>query len=103
MKNMNDVLRQAQLMQNKMAKAQNELATKTVESSAGGGMVKVVMTCKQELKSISIDPKVMEAQDVEMLEDLILTAVNEAARIGKEITEREMSSISGGIHLPGMF
>ncbi len=103
MKNMNDVLRQAQLMQNKMAKAQNELATKTVESSAGGGMVKVVMTCKQELKSISIDPKVMEAQDVEMLEDLILTAVNEAARIGKEITEREMSAISGGIHLPGMF
>ncbi len=103
MKNMNDIVRQAQLMQNKMSKLQKELATKTVEASAGGGMVKVEMTCKQELKKITIDPKVLESQDAEMLEDLILTAVNEAVRIGTEITEREMGVISGGIHLPGMF
>ncbi len=103
MKNMNDIVRQAQLMQNKMAKVQKELAEKTVEASAGGGMVKVEMTCKQELKKITIDPKVLETPDAEMLEDLILTAVNEAVRIGNEITEREMSHISGGIHLPGMF
>ncbi len=103
MKNMNDIVRQAQVMQNKMAKVQKELATKVVEASAGGGMVKVEMTCKQEVKKITIDPKVLENPDVEMLEDLILTAVNEAVRIGNEINEREMNSISGGIHLPGMF
>ncbi len=103
MKNMNDVLRQAQVMQNKMTKVQKELAEKEVEASAGGGSVKVVMTCKHDLKKITIDPQVMENPDVEMLEDLILTAVNEAIRIGKEITEREMNAISGGIHLPGMF
>ncbi len=103
MKNMNDLVRQAQVMQNKMAKVQNELATKTVDATAGGGMVKVIMTCKHVLKEIKIDPKVLENPDLEMLEDLILTAVNEATRIGTEITEREMANISGGIHLPGMF
>lgn len=100
---MNDIVRQAQVMQNKMAKVQSELATKTVDASAGGGVVKVTMTCKHELKKITIDPKALENPDAEMLEDLILTAMNEAVRIGKEITEREMSTISGGIHLPGMF
>ncbi len=100
---MNDIVRQAQVMQNKMAKIQKELEAKVVETSAGGGMVKVEMTCKQELKKITIDPKVLENPDVEMLEDLILTAVNEAVRVGNEINDREMKAISGGIHLPGMF
>lgn len=103
MKNMNDLLRQAQVMQNKIARLQQEMAEKDVEASAGGGMVKVVMSCRQEMKSITIDKAVMESGDTEMLQDLIITAVNEAVRIGRANLDREMANISGGIHLPGMF
>lgn len=103
MKNMNDLLRQAQIMQNKIAKLQQEMAEKDVEASAGGGMVKVVMNGRQEMKSITIDKSVMESGDAEMLQDLIITAVNEAVRIGRANLDREMANISGGIHLPGMF
>ena len=103
MRNMNDLLRQAQVMQNKIARLQQEMADKDVEASAGGGMVKVVMNGKQEMKSITIDKAVVESGDVEMLQDLVLTAVNEAVRIGRANLEREMANISGGIHLPGMF
>ena len=103
MKNMNDLLRQAQVMQNKLARLQQEMAEKDVEASAGGGMVKVVMSGKQEMKSITIDKSVLESGDVEMLQDLILIAVNEAVRIGKENLDREMANISGGLHIPGMF
>ena len=103
MKNMNDLLRQAQVMQNKIAKLQQEMAEKDVEASAGGGMVKVVMNGRQEMKSITIDKSVMESGDTEMLQDLVITAVNEAVRIGRANLEREMANISGGIHLPGMF
>ena len=98
MKNMNDLLRQAQVMQNKIARLQQEMADKDVEASAGGGMVKVVMNGKQEMKSITIDKAVVESGDVEMLQDLVLTAVNEAVRIGRANLEREMANISGGIH-----
>lgn len=103
MKNMNDLLRQAQVMQNKIAKLQQEMAEKEVEASAGGGMVKVVMNGRQEMKSITIDKSVLESGDAEMLQDLIITAVNEAVRIGRANLDREMANISGGIHLPGMF
>ena len=103
MKNMNDLLRQAQVMQNKIARLQQEMAEKDVEASAGGGMVKVVMNSRQELKSIVIDKAVMESGDNEMLQDLVMTAVNEAVRIGRANLEREMANISGGIRLPGMF
>ena len=103
MKNMNDLLRQAQVMQNKIAKLQQEMAEKDVEASAGGGMVKVVMNGRQEMKSITIDKAILESGDVEMLQDLVITAVNEAVRIGRANLEREMANISGGIHLPGMF
>lgn len=103
MKNMNDLLRQAQVMQNKIAKLQQEMAEKEVEASAGGGMVKVVMNGRQEMKFITIDKSVMESGDTEMLQDLIITAVNEAVRIGRANLDREMANISGGIHLPGMF
>lgn len=103
MKNMNDLLRQAQIMQNKIAKLQQEMAEKEVETSAGGGMVKVVMNGRQEMKSIAIDKAVLESGDAEMLQDLIITAVNEAVRIGRANLDREMANISGGIHLPGMF
>lgn len=103
MKNMNDLLRQAQVMQNKIAKLQQEMAEKEVEASAGGGMVKVVMNGRQEMKSITIDKSIMESGDTEMLQDLVITAVNEAVRIGRANLDREMANISGGIHLPGMF
>ena len=103
MKNMNDLLRQAQMMQNKIARLQQEMAEKDVEASAGGGMVKVVMNGRQEMKSIVIDKAVMESGDNEMLQDLVMTAVNEAVRIGRANLEREMANISGGIRLPGMF
>lgn len=103
MRNMNDILRQAQVMQNKLAKLQAELAEKTYEASSGGGMVKAEVTGKQELKKLVIDPAAMENNDVEMLEDLITAAVNEALRIARETMEREMNAISGGIKLPGMF
>ena len=103
MKNMNDLLRQAQVMQNKIAKLQQEMAEKEVEASAGGGMVKVVMNGRQEMKSITIDKSVLESGDKDMLQDLIITAVNEAVRIGRANLDREMANISGGIHLPGMF
>ena len=103
MKNMNDLLRQAQVMQNKIARLQQEMAEKDVEASAGGGMVKVVMNGRQEMKSIAIDKAVMESGDNEMLQDLVMTAVNEAVRIGRANLEREMANISGGIRLPGMF
>ena len=101
MKNMNDLLRQAQVMQNKIAKLQQEMAEKEVEASAGGGMVKVVMNGRQEMKSITIDKAILESGDVEMLQDLVITAVNEAVRIGRANLDREMANISGGIHLPG--
>ncbi len=103
MKNMNDILRQAQIMQNKIAKLQQEMAEKEVEVSSGGGMVKVIMNGRQEMKSITIDKAVLESGDAEMLQDLIITAVNEAVRIGRANLDREMANISGGIHLPGMF
>lgn len=103
MKNMNDLLRQAQVMQNKIARLQQEMAEKDVEASAGGGMVKVVMSGRQEMKSIVIDKAVMESGDNEMLQDLVMTAVNEAVRIGRANIEREMANLSGGLRIPGMF
>ncbi len=103
MKNMNDLLRQAQIMQNKIAKMQAELGDKVFEASSGGGMVKAEVSGKQELRSLVIDPKALEGGDIEMLQDLIVAAVNEAGRIAKDSLDREMSSISGGIKLPGVF
>ncbi len=103
MKNMNDLLRQAQVMQNKISKMQEEMGKKSFEASSGGGMVKVEVSGKQELQSLTIEPSVFESGDVEMLQDLIVVAVNEANRIAKDSVEREMSTISGGIKLPGIF
>lgn len=103
MKNMGDILRQAQVMQHKIAKMQAELGEHTFDASSGGGIVKVVVSGKQELRSIVIDPKALEGGDVEMLQDLILAAINEGMRIARESMEREMAEISGGIKLPGVF
>ena len=102
MRNMNDILRQASVMQNKIAKLQQDMAEHTVEASSGGGMVKVVVSCKQEIKSLIIDPKALEGNDVEMLQDLITTAVNEGMRVAKAAMEREMAALTGGIRLPGI-
>ncbi len=103
MRNMNDILRQAQVMQNKIAKLQQDMGERTYEAASGGGMVRAEVSGRQELRRLVIDPKALEGGDVEMLQDLILAAVNEAARIARESMEREMNAISGGIRLPGMF
>lgn len=103
MRNMGDILRQAQVMQHKIAKMQQEMAVKEYEATSGGGMVKAVVSGKQDLKMLTIDPKALEGGDAEMLQDLIIAAVNEATRISRESMEREMNAISGGIKLPGVF
>ncbi len=103
MKDIGKLLKQAQQMQTKMAQMQAELAEKSVEASAGGGMVKVVMNGKHEIVSVTIDPEVVDPQDVEMLEDLVAAAVTEAANRVEEMVRDQMSSITGGMPLPGMF
>ena len=103
MRNMNDILRQAQVMQSKLSKLQQEMAERSYEAASGGGMGKAEVSGKQELRKLTIDPKALEGGDVEMLQDLILAAVNEAGRIARETMEREMNNISGGIKLPGVF
>ncbi len=103
MRNMNDILRQAQVMQSKIAKLQQEMGEHSYEAASGGGMVKAEVSGKQELRKLTIDPKALEGGDVEMLQDLILAAVNEAGRIARESMDREMNNISGGIKLPGLF
>lgn len=103
MKGMNDLLRQAQIMQTKMAKIQEEAGEKIVVGSSGGGMVTVSCKGKLELASISIDKEAVNPDDVEMLEDLVLTAVNDALRQAREMMEGEMGALTGGMKLPGMF
>ncbi len=103
MRNMNEILRQAQIMQNKLGKLKEEAESKTYEASSGGGMVKVVVNGNQVVQSVTIDPEAVKSGDVEMLQDLIISAVNEANRISRESLEREMTVLSNGIRLPGMF
>jgi len=100
---MNDLMRQAQMMQKKMEKLQAELKTREVEAGAGGGMVSVTATCAGEVKAIRIDPACVDPGDVEMLQDLVLAAVNEAVKKGKETAEAEMKTITGGVNIPGLF
>mgnify|MGYP000005858645 CR=1 FL=1 len=103
MKGMNEMVRQAQIMQRKMTQMQDELKTREVEASSGGGMVKVVCTGGQEIVSVVIEPSVMESGDIEMLQDLILTATNDALKKSKDMMEEEMSSLTGGMKIPGLF
>lgn len=102
MGNMGSMMKQVQKMQQEMARLQGELEEKTVESSAGGGVVTVVATGKKELKSISIKPEAVDPDDVEMLEDLVLAAVNEALRKAEQMVAEEMSKITGGLNIPGL-
>lgn len=98
---MNELIRQAQLMQKKMLKTQEEMGKKEVESSVGGGMVTVRATCAGEILSIKIDPAVLE--DVDMVQDLVMSATNEVLKKGKELIQSEMAQITGGMKIPGLF
>jgi len=100
---MQDMLRQAQMMQKKMATIQEELKTREVEATSGGGMVTVRATGGQEIVSVTIDKSVVEAGDVEMLQDLVLAAVRDALKKAKLMNEEEMGKITGGLKIPGMF
>lgn len=102
--NMNNLMKQAQKMQKDMEKAQQELENKTVEVSVGGGAINIVATGKKEIKEITIKPEVVDPDDVEMLQDLILSGVNEALRKADELANSEMGKVTGGLGgLPGMF
>ncbi len=103
MQNMRNLMKEAQKMQAKMAKLQEELKEMTVEAQSGGGMVKVVCSGQQEVRSITIDPELLEEKDLEMLQDLVLAAVNEALARSRELSQEEMAKITGGLNLPGMF
>lgn len=103
MQNMNQLMKQAQRMQQEMLKSQQELESKVFEASAGGGVVKVEMSGKYEMKSIKIDPEAVSPDDVEMLEDLILAAIQEAHSKVAEATEEIMGQVTGGMKIPGLF
>ena len=98
-----NMLKQAQDIEERMAKAQEEAAQKVVSASSGGNMVTVRMNGKQELFSITIDPEIVQSGDVEMLQDLIVAAVNEGVRKSREYMEDEMKAITGGMEIPGFF
>ena len=105
MKGFGNMMKQIKLLQQKMQKIQEELAEKTVEGSAGGGMVTAVVNGKQELLGIKIDKEVVDPDDVEMLQDLIVAAVNQALKKSQEMMNEEMSKLTGGlgINIPGLF
>ncbi|UCF92925.1 MAG: YbaB/EbfC family nucleoid-associated protein [Desulfobacterales bacterium] len=102
MKGMANMMKQAQKLQAKMLKMQEELAEKTVESTSGGGMVKVVANGRQQVVSILIEKEVVDPEDVEMLQDLILAAVNDALVKSQEMVSTEMSKLTGGLNIPGL-
>ncbi|MBD5084888.1 MAG: YbaB/EbfC family nucleoid-associated protein [Clostridiales bacterium] len=98
--NMNNMIRQAQKMQQDMLKAQEELEAKTYEAGAGGGVVSATVSGRKELVSITIDPEAVDPDDVEMLQDLIVAAVNEALRKASDDASSQMSKLTGGLNLP---
>ena len=97
-----NILRQAQQLQQRLAKVQEELEQETVEASAGGGAVTVRVTGKQKLQSVTIDPAAVDPQDVGMLEDLVLAAVNEAMDKAQELAAQRVNAITGGMKIPGL-
>lgn len=96
------MLRQAQELQAKLAKAQEELAEATVEASSGGGAVKVTITGQQQILSVKIAPEAINPDDVELLEDLVLTAVSEAITKSQELAAERLSKVTGGLNIPGL-
>jgi DNA-binding YbaB/EbfC family protein len=101
--NMSQMLKQAQKLQAEMARTQEELQNKTVEASAGGGVVQVVVSGKMEVVELKIKPEAVDPEDVEMLEDLVKAAVNEGLRKAQEMTAAEMGKLTGGLKIPGLF
>jgi nucleoid-associated protein EbfC len=101
--NMNNLMKQAQQMQAKLAMLQNELAEREVEASAGGGMVKVKVNGKQVLLSISINKECVDPNDVATLEELVFTAVNQAMKQSQDMVQQAMSKVTGGMNIPGLF
>ena len=100
--NMNAMIRQAQKMQEKMAQKQQELAESEFKATSGGGMVEVTISGSKEIKEIIIKPEVVDPDDIEMLQDLVVAAVNEAIRTVEETTSAEMEEITGDMNIPGM-
>ncbi len=100
--NMGQIMKQAQQFQSKMAKIQEELGNETVEGSSGGGMVNVVANGKQEIVSILIEQEVVDPEDVEMLQDLVMAAVNDALTKAKNMMNEEMGKLTKGLNIPGL-
>jgi DNA-binding YbaB/EbfC family protein len=99
---MANLQRMAQQMQQEMARVQDELARTTVDGSAGGGVVRATVTGKQELVSVTIDPAAVDPADVEMLQDLVVAAVNDALAGSRRLAEEKLAAVTGGLRLPGM-
>lgn len=102
MKDIGKLVKQAQQVRAKMEEMQAKLREKTVEASAGGGMVRVVMNGRHQVVSVKIDPEVVDPSDVEMLEDLVIAAVNEAGTQVEEMIKNEMGALTGGLQIPGL-
>ncbi|ASA25095.1 YbaB/EbfC family nucleoid-associated protein [Paenibacillus donghaensis] len=103
MNNMNQMMKQVKKMQEQMLKAQEELGTKTIEGSSGGGVVTVQVNGHKKLLSIQIKPEAVDPDDVEMLQDLVITAVNDALTQAEEIANSDMGKFTGGMKIPGLF
>ncbi|MFA7684811.1 MAG: YbaB/EbfC family nucleoid-associated protein [Syntrophales bacterium] len=103
MQNMNNIMKQAKKIQERISKIQEEMEKRTVEATAGGGMVSVVINGKNELLSLKIEKDVVDPEDVEMLQDLVMAAVNEGMRKAQEMVASEMGKVTGGFNIPGMF
>lgn len=97
-----NMMKQVQQMQAKMAEMQAELENAEVEASSGGGMVKVIVNGKGEIKSLTIDPEVVDKDDIEMLQDLIIAALNQAKEKASEIQQEQMAGLTGGLNIPGL-
>ena len=100
--NFGKMMKQAQQAQAKMAEVQEELKDETVDASAGGGMVKVVMTGDMQVRSVEIDPAAVDPDDVELLSDMVAAAVNEAVRAAQELAAAKMAGVTGGMNIPGL-
>jgi DNA-binding YbaB/EbfC family protein len=100
---MNKFVRQAQDLQARVMKAQKELAEMTTEVSSGGGAIKIVIDGQQKIRSVTISPEVINSDDVDMLQDLVVAAVNEAIQKSQELAASHLSSLTGGLKIPGMF
>ena len=101
--NMNQMIKQAQKMQEQMVKMQEEMETKTFEATAGGGAVRVMVNGKREIQEIELSPEVVDPDDIEMLQDLIMAAVNESMRKAEEDSAAQMGALTGGMNIPGLF